>query len=57
MTRNAAGMPASYAAVAAAGGCWGLVLRARRPKVYAGIGLGAHAATGQLAPASYRTRS
>ncbi len=44
--------PAGYAAVAAAGVGWGLVLRARRPQVYAAIGLGAHAVTGQLAPAT-----
>jgi amino acid transporter len=39
--------PAAYAAVAATGIGWGLVLRARRPQVYATIGLGAHAITGQ----------
>ena len=43
-------LPASYAAVAGIGLCWGLMLRARRPQVYAAIGLGAHAVTGQLAP-------
>jgi len=32
---------------------WGLVLRARRPQVYAAIGLGAHAVTGQTAPARH----
>jgi amino acid transporter len=42
-------LPASYAAVAVAGLGWGLVLRSRRPKVYATIGLGAHAATSQHA--------
>jgi amino acid transporter len=42
--------PAGYAAVAVTGTVWGLVLRARRPQVYAAIGLGAHAVTGQLAP-------
>jgi hypothetical protein len=40
-------LPASYAAVAVAGLGWGLVLKFRRPQVYATIGLGAHAATGQ----------
>jgi hypothetical protein len=43
-------LPASYAAVAVAGLGWGLVLKFRRPQVYATIGLGAHAATGQGAP-------
>ncbi len=43
-------LPASYATVAAVGIGWGLVLKARRPHVYATIGLGAHAVTGQLAP-------
>jgi len=49
-------LPASYAAVAVIGLGWGLVLKARRPQVYAAIGLGAHAVTGQLAPASEGTR-
>jgi amino acid transporter len=40
-------LPACYAAAAAAGLAWGLFLRARRPQVYATIGLGAHAVTGQ----------
>jgi amino acid transporter len=44
-------LPASYAAVAVIGLGWGLVLRRRRPEVYAAIGLGAHAVTGQLTPA------
>ena len=35
---------------------WGLVLKIRRPQTYAAIGLGAHAVTGQLAPASDGTR-
>jgi amino acid transporter len=39
--------PAAYAAVAATGIGWGLALRSRRPHVYATIGLGAHAVTGQ----------
>jgi amino acid transporter len=42
-------LPASYAAAAAGGLGWGLTLKARRPQVYATIGLGAHAAAGQLA--------
>jgi amino acid transporter len=49
-------LPASYAAVAVIGLAWGLVLKFRRPQVYAAIGLGAHAVTGQLAPASEGTR-
>jgi hypothetical protein len=44
-------LPASYGAVAVAGLGWSLVLRARRPRVYARIGLGAHAVTGQHTPA------
>jgi amino acid transporter len=44
--------PAAYAAVAVTGAGWGLVLKARRPRVYAAIGLGATAATGQTAPAA-----
>jgi len=38
-------LPASYAAIAAVGLCWGLILKVRRPQIYAAIGLGAHAAT------------
>jgi amino acid transporter len=49
-------LPASYAAVAVIGLGWGLILKVRRPQVYAAIGLGAHAATGQMAPASEGTR-
>jgi len=49
-------LPASYAAVAAIGLGWGLVLKIRRPQVYAAIGLGAHAVTGQLTPANEGTR-
>jgi amino acid transporter len=45
-------LPASYAVIALLGLGWGLALRIRRPRVYAAIGLGAHAVTGQLAPAS-----
>jgi amino acid transporter len=40
-------LPAAYAAVASIGIGWGLVLKARRPQVYATVGLGAHAVTGQ----------
>ena len=43
-------LPASYAAVAIIGLAWGLVLKIRRPRVYAAIGLGPHAVTGQLTP-------
>jgi amino acid transporter len=45
-------LPGSYAVVAVIGLGWGVVLKIRRPQVYAAIGLGAHAVTGQLAPAS-----
>ena len=48
-------LPGSYAAVTVIGLAWGLVLRARRPQVYAAIGLGARAVTGHNAPASRRT--
>jgi hypothetical protein len=44
-------LPAGYAAVAAAGLVWAGVLKARRPGVYATIGLGAHAVTAAPAPA------
>jgi amino acid transporter len=50
-------LPASYVVVAAIGLCWGLILKARRPHVYDAIGLGAHAVTGQLTPASQGTQS
>ena len=49
-------LPASYAVIAVIGLAWGLVLKTRRPQIYAAIGLGAHAVTGQLAPASEGTR-
>jgi amino acid transporter len=42
-------LPASYTVVAAIGVGWGLILKARRPHIYATIGLGAQAVTGQLA--------
>jgi amino acid transporter len=45
-------LPSSYAVIAAIGLAWGLILRARRPRTYAAIGLGAHAVTGQLTPAT-----
>ncbi len=48
-------LPASYAVVAVIGLAWGLVLKVWRPQVYAAIGLGAHAVTGQLTPASEET--
>lgn len=41
-------LPASYAAVAVLGIGWGLVLKARRPEIYAAIGLGAYAVTGRI---------
>jgi amino acid transporter len=50
-------LPAAFGVAAAAGLCWGAVLRARRPDVYATIGLGAHAVAGQATPASRRTLS
>jgi amino acid transporter len=45
-------LPATYAVAAVTGLGWGLTLRLRRPQTYAAIGLGAHAVTGQLTPAS-----
>ena len=42
-------LPASYGVVAVIGLGWGLILKARRPDIYAAIGLGAHAVTGRLA--------
>lgn len=44
-------LPASFAAAAATGLCWAAYLRSRRPDIYATIGLGPAAITGQLAPA------
>lgn len=41
-------LPASYAAVAVIGLGWGLILKARRPVVYAAIGLGPAAVTARL---------
>jgi len=46
--------PASYGAVGLIGLAWGLLLRARRPRVYATIGLGARAATGRLVEGTAR---
>lgn len=43
-------LPSAFGAAAVAGLGWGLFLRARRPGVYATIGLGAHAAVSQAAP-------
>jgi amino acid transporter len=45
-------LPACYAVAAVAGLGWALILKARRPQVYAAIGLGAHAVTGQRTPAT-----
>jgi amino acid transporter len=45
-------LPASYPAAAVIGLVWAVILRARRPGVYATIGLGAHAVTGQRASAA-----
>jgi amino acid transporter len=44
-------LPASYAMVAVAGLGWALVLKTRRPAIYATIGLGPHAVTSQHTPA------
>jgi amino acid transporter len=46
-------LPSAFGAAAVAGLCWGVFLRARRPHVYATIGLGAHATT-QTGPAEGR---
>jgi hypothetical protein len=43
-------LPASFAAAAVTGLCWAAFLRSRRPDIYATIGLGAAAITGELAP-------
>ena len=45
-------LPASYAVAAVIELGWGLVLKARRPRLYDALGLGAHAVTGQLTPAA-----
>jgi amino acid transporter len=49
-------LPGGYAAVAIIGLGWGMILKLRRPRVYAAIGLGAHAVTAQPAPAAGRPR-
>jgi amino acid transporter len=49
-------LPAAYAAVAAAGLGWALVLKGRRPAVYTAIGLGAHAITASPASAAGQPR-
>ena len=43
-------LPASYAIITVIGLAWGLVLKHRRPDIYARIGLGPYAVTGQAAP-------
>ena len=50
-------LPSAFGAAAAAGLCWGAYLRARRPAVYATIGLGAHAIAGQATFPGRRTLS
>jgi amino acid transporter len=45
-------LPSAYAAAAVIGVVWAVIMRARRPGVYARIGLGAHAITGQRTPAT-----
>ncbi|HUK69032.1 MAG TPA: hypothetical protein VLW50_09835 [Streptosporangiaceae bacterium] len=47
-------LPASYLAVAVVGEVWAVVLKDRRPQIYEAIGLGPHAITSQLTPASGR---
>jgi amino acid transporter len=49
-------LPASYAVIAAIGLAWGLILKIRRPRTYAAIGLGANAVTGQLTPTGATAR-
>ena len=44
-------LPTSYAVVALAGLGWALILKTRRPAIYATIGLGPHAVTRQHASA------
>jgi amino acid transporter len=43
-------LPAGYAVMAVTGLGWAMILRLRRSRVYATIGLGAHAVTGQITP-------
>jgi amino acid transporter len=49
-------LPASYAVLAVAGLAWGLVIKIRRPAVYAAIGLGAHAVGVQAAAVGHGAR-
>jgi amino acid transporter len=49
-------LPAGYAAVAVLGLGWGLILRIRRPEVYATIGLGAHAVSAQASRGAFGGR-
>ena len=49
-------LPGGYAAVAIIGVAWALILKLRRPQVYAAIGLGPHAATTTPTPAAGRPR-
>jgi amino acid transporter len=44
-------LPAAFAVAAAVGLAWAAFLRSRRPDIYASLGLGAAAVTGQRAPA------
>jgi amino acid transporter len=44
-------LPAAYAVAATAGLAWAAFLRSRRPGIYASLGLGAAAVTGQRTPA------
>jgi amino acid transporter len=49
-------LPGSYLAVTVIGAVWAVVLRGRRPRVYAAIGLGPHAIATQLAVPADGTR-
>jgi amino acid transporter len=48
-------LPAGYALVFVIGLAWGSLLKARKPQLFAAIGLGAYAVTGQLAPRATET--
>jgi hypothetical protein len=48
-------LPSGYALVFVIGLAWGSLLKARRPQLFAAIGLGAYAVTGQLAPSTVET--
>jgi len=50
-------LPAGYALVFVIGLAWGSLLKARKPQLFAAIGLGAYAVTGQLAPSATETVS